>query len=602
VSELPSEIEQPIENRLFVRAYLVRRPDVRGLLVLTDTLRGIISWGLVSRMPKALITVGLILAALPGGCRLGGVSTPGTGNVFQPQHAGGPSNPLKNPEPTEGVGSAGGFLATRLTAGESSAAGGSAHSGDNRPISLPGLHAELPKAAEEQKKSPEEMEIETLLQQFLEDPETRSKFVELVRQSDPRATPLLLQYLRALAALGPGPVLPGGTVALASGPNSPQAGNLAAGGLAAIPAHGSGPNRRESLGIANASDVPEDGPSQVLGRLPGTLAIPSERNPGGPNPLSGETGSPGGAESWPSPALVPSQDYGLGSEDFGQVWSAFADATGKPQFPGFHGDSQHHKWDRVESREFDALAQSDSPNPSGGTWQEHVENGLRLLKRQVEEPQETSQCETDLAKLMLLYLILGERDAALKEAKKGETLQGFWLQELYGLSLLLDATLIADREARFAEVLRHLEDALFDLREECPLVVRNLSFVTDIQSYGVYTPFETEKFSPGQRVLLYAEVENLRSEATARGYHTACKTRVEIFDREGTRVVLEEFPVTEEYCRNRRRDFFLGFELELPTYLRPGRHILELTVTDLHSGRTGRSAVDFEVSSTSSGR
>ncbi len=577
---------------------------MRELLVLKDTLRGIFSWGLISRLPKALITVGLTVAALQGGCQSGGVSLPRVGNIFQPHHVEDSSNRLKNLEATEETGSAGGFFPPRLTAGEPSAAGGLGDPGDNPPNSVAGLLTELPKGTQEQKKSPEETEIEALLQQFWEDPETRSKFVELVRQSDPRATPLLLQYLRALAALGPDPLLQGTTVT-SSGVNSPQPDNLLApslaSGLPAIPADGLGLHRREAQGVANSSDLPEDGPSKVLGQLRPTFTIPSGRNPGGPNSSSGESGSPRSAERWTSPALLPSQNFALGSEEFAQVGSAFADATGKPQFAVFHADPQHQNWDRVESQEFGGLAQSDFPNPSDGTWQKHVENGLRLFKRQVEETQETSQRETDLAKLMLLYLILGERDAALKEAKKAETLQGFWLQELYGLSLLLDATLIADREARFAEALRHLEDALSDLREECPLVVRNLSFVTDIQSYGVYTPFETEKFSPGQRVLLYAEVENLRSEATARGYHTACKTRVEIFDREGTRVVLEEFPVTEEYCRNRRRDFFLGFELELPTYLRPGRHTLELTVTDLHSGRMGRSAVEFEVSSTRSG-
>ena len=569
--------------------------------MLKNRLRGIFSWGLISRLPKALITVGLITTALHSGCRSGGISLPSIGHVFRAQQTGDSANRPKNPEVSEEAGSAGGFLPTKLTAGESSAAGGTGDSGHNQPNSLHGLLTQLAKGTQEQNKSPEEVEIETLLQQFLEDPEARSKFVELVRQSDPRATSLLLQYLRALAAVGPGPITQGGAAAVSSNPNSPQAGNLPNGSLPAVPADGLGLNRREAQGLANASDLPEDGPSQVLGQLPPTYGIPSGRNPGGPNLSSGETGLPRSTESGTSPALLPSQNYGLGSEEFGQGWGAFADAPGKPQFAVFHADSQNQKWGRLESQELDSVLQSDSPNPSAGTWQEHVEKGLRLLKRQMEETGETNQRETDLAKLMLLYLILGERDAALKEAKKGEALQGFWLQELYGLSFLLDATLIADHEARFAEALRHLEDALSDLREECPLVVRNLSFVTDIQSYGIYTPFETERFSPGQRVLLYAEVENLRSEATARGYHTACKSRVEIFDREGTRVLLEEFPVTEEYCRNRRRDFFLGFELELPKNLRPGRHTLELTVTDLHSGRMGRSAVEFEVSSTNSG-
>ena len=55
----------------------------------------------------------------------------------------------------------------------------------------------------------------------------------------------------------------------------------------------------------------------------------------------------------------------------------------------------------------------------------------------------------------------------------------------------------------------------------------------------------------------------------------------------------EEFTVTEEYCRNARRDYFIGYEVHLPEHLHPGKHTLQLTIEDLEELQGG--AVDDRV-------
>lgn len=228
-------------------------------------------------------------------------------------------------------------------------------------------------------------------------------------------------------------------------------------------------------------------------------------------------------------------------------------------------------------------------------WRDYVGKATSLLETEAARSESPQEREAKLGRLRLLKLAAGQRDEALLVGEDGDSLGDFWAKALFGLWLLTDAEVLNNREVRLAEAADRLEEAALALRDRCPLVVRNLSFVTDIQSYGVFTPFERYDFHPGQRVLLYAEVENLRSIPTPNGYHSKSRAHIEIIDREGKRVAERSFAATEEYCRNRRRDFFLGFEFDLPSDLSPGQYTLELKVTDLHSGKVGRSVVEFTI-------
>jgi len=200
------------------------------------------------------------------------------------------------------------------------------------------------------------------------------------------------------------------------------------------------------------------------------------------------------------------------------------------------------------------------------------------------------------ARRRLLRLAFGLREEALEPIDDVSVdLQEFWRWELFGLACLLEKATGMPGDPRLAEAQTHLEEALQFLRTSCPLVVRNLAFVTDIQSYGVYTPFEKYEFEPGQRVLLYAEVQNFKSVSTPKGYYTASRSKFEIFNSEGQRVASHEFPTSEEYCRQYRRDFFLGYDFTLPRNLTAGKYLLRLVVEDGNSGRTGQSGIHFEI-------
>lgn len=235
-------------------------------------------------------------------------------------------------------------------------------------------------------------------------------------------------------------------------------------------------------------------------------------------------------------------------------------------------------------------------HPSAHTWTDHVNQAIRLLEHHLGDSATTDSDVANHARLHLLRLVAGQREAALREIPAAAAaVRGYWTNQLYGLDLLLDTEPAPQQSRRAAQAKRQLVHATGCLGELATLEVRNLAFCREIQSYGAIEQFEQNEFAPSQRVLLYAEVENFLSEDTPRGHHTQLRSRYQIFDAAGSRVAENQSTVTEEYCTNPRRDYFIGCEFCLPTRIYPGRHTLKLTVEDLKSQKIGESTIEFTV-------
>ena len=125
--------------------------------------------------------------------------------------------------------------------------------------------------------------------------------------------------------------------------------------------------------------------------------------------------------------------------------------------------------------------------------------------------------------------------------------------------------------------------------------VSNVTFCTEVSSYGVYTKATSGEFKPGQEVLLYAEVDNFHSAESREGFHTALQSSYKIFDSQGKQVAERDFPITEEHCQNRRRDFFIRYFLTMPDRVYDGKHTLQLTIEDTLGKKIGQSSIDFTI-------
>lgn len=241
-------------------------------------------------------------------------------------------------------------------------------------------------------------------------------------------------------------------------------------------------------------------------------------------------------------------------------------------------------------------AEDAAPANGDAAWQGHVEAAIEALRRQHRGQEGAAENPEEEARLRLLYLLAGRREEACRPISSLDPkMQEFWSQEMFGLATLMSDDWIADRSNRLVESKRCLGEALMRLGESATLFVRNLAFVTEVQSYGCYTPFAAYEFSPGQKVLLYAEVDNYESRETARGHHTSLRSSYEIFDSRRQKIAEHQFETNEEYCRNPRRDFFTVCEFAIPEQLTPGKYELRLTVADLNGDKSGQSSITFHV-------
>jgi hypothetical protein len=237
-----------------------------------------------------------------------------------------------------------------------------------------------------------------------------------------------------------------------------------------------------------------------------------------------------------------------------------------------------------------------SYRPADLSWKDHLMASITALETELREAQGQEDAADKHARLRVLSLAAGRRDEALRPIPGAPPgVQDFWRRELYGLGVLLAAERVSDASRRAGEAREQLAAALVPLGSLAPLVLRNLTFITQVQSYGDYKPFAKCEFLPDDEVLLYVEVENFTSEETPKGFQTALEGSYRIFDSRNQQVAERHLGTTEETCRNPRRDFFLVYHLRIPKRIYSGKHTLQLTVVDLKSKKVGQSSVEFSV-------
>lgn len=184
--------------------------------------------------------------------------------------------------------------------------------------------------------------------------------------------------------------------------------------------------------------------------------------------------------------------------------------------------------------------------------------------------------------LRMLYLMSGQQERALQSIPGLNSAdQEFWQQVFWGIANYFSYEAMPLASDRATQTIAQLRLAIQKLQEEARLELPNVVFARNIASFGNYTSFDRDEFSPGQPVLVYAEVRNFKSESTADGqYRTILRSTIEIMTPSGQIVERMVFPATEDLCRNYRGDYFHSYEFSIPQRASLGPHVLKLTVED----------------------
>ncbi len=242
-----------------------------------------------------------------------------------------------------------------------------------------------------------------------------------------------------------------------------------------------------------------------------------------------------------------------------------------------------------------ARAEDDSEK----NWQQLVAEAADDLSRRVaDSPATTAEIHQHVS-LRILRLLAGQTEAALEPIPHiAPAEQDYWSRQIFALATYLDHHSQPDAKRRAAASATHLDEAVANLRDLGALSLRNFAFCKNVYGYGAIEPYKEDRFSSGQQVTLYVEVENYYSQSTEKGFTTSLGSTYEILDEKHERVDGGEFPNVDDCCRSRRRDFHIQFGLKLPEKIAPGHYQLELNVRDRQSDKIAHATAQFEVRGT----
>lgn len=234
------------------------------------------------------------------------------------------------------------------------------------------------------------------------------------------------------------------------------------------------------------------------------------------------------------------------------------------------------------------------------SWEQHLREALKQLETTSNDPLATpAQSQNRQAVIArLLALSLGDRDLMLKKVDGLQPKEQDYLN--HQLTALYDAF---DPEAnpvsskRWSLVMLSQRKASEELAALSNLEINNLSFCTDVESFGVIAKFPDYKFTADQEVLLYCELDNFVSEKSkdGKGFETQLQGSYEVVDASGKRVADQSLPLDSHVCRNKRRDYFIAYRIYIPQKIEPGKYSLKLTVEDVKGRKFGQSQIPFQV-------
>ena len=202
--------------------------------------------------------------------------------------------------------------------------------------------------------------------------------------------------------------------------------------------------------------------------------------------------------------------------------------------------------------------------------------------------------------LRLLQLI-ADRPAAAAEAVDSMTSEEktFWQELILAISRFRNPDEDVDYSDHVAATIGQFRTAVRHLETLSSLSIGRLDFCSRIYGFGSIEPFLTNTFEPGKRLLIYAEVENLKVEISPLGidkYRTSFGGTLQIWSTSSDEEIGNwDLPTIHDDSSTLRSDYFLSYDLTLPPHLHEGDYEIRLQIRDDISGRTVDATLDFSV-------
>ncbi len=231
------------------------------------------------------------------------------------------------------------------------------------------------------------------------------------------------------------------------------------------------------------------------------------------------------------------------------------------------------------------------------TWKSRLDEAIELAEvrlNRMKTPSDSGRVNLRLLKALRGQMEQMENSTATVEHSKNES--QYWQHQLEAITTMLqtpggDSQAVTDynRHQAAHETLEHLRHAVSQLESIASLKVTSGQFCTAISGFGKFRTFPTNTFSPGQKMLIYCEVENYTSSenqsVTGTEFRTRLKGSFAIYDADGNVVQQAEFPSVDDVARKHRRDFYMYMPVTLGD-LQSGEYVLHALVEDIYGNKT----------------
>ncbi len=230
-------------------------------------------------------------------------------------------------------------------------------------------------------------------------------------------------------------------------------------------------------------------------------------------------------------------------------------------------------------------------------WRIHLQRAIEAIQRQQKAFKPTPEIALNLqASERLMNLLLGDLDKAyvpIEDLQQHE--QDYFREQVHALYDAFDPAGHPVMARRWSLALASLRKAESFLATGADLELKNLAFCTQVDGFGIVTRFAQNQFQPEQECLLYCEVDNFTTLQVKNGYETQLQGNYEIVESNGRRVAQGLLPMNTDLCNNQRRDYFIVYQLYMPSDISAGKYQLKLTIEDMHGKKFGQSSIDFRV-------
>jgi hypothetical protein len=125
--------------------------------------------------------------------------------------------------------------------------------------------------------------------------------------------------------------------------------------------------------------------------------------------------------------------------------------------------------------------------------------------------------------------------------------------------------------------------------------VRHACFASRVRGWGDVDRFAANRFTPGQEVIVYVELDNLSAGESPAGHTTCIDATLKLVDGEGRTVREWTFEPIAETCPTRRHDYFARYLVRIPEATPSGGCRLAVAVVDTLAGTTASTDLPLEV-------